>query len=69
MPKFLQGPMICLTITGCCLAFGLNAGAIFNPARDFAPRLFAMIVYGSVVFEPLSYNYWWAGKYIDFVLK
>lgn len=30
LPKGVQAPVICLLITGCCLAFGLNAGAIVS---------------------------------------
>ncbi|KAJ6218881.1 hypothetical protein RDWZM_004693 [Blomia tropicalis] len=50
------GFQICATVVG----FGYNCGAILNPARDLAPRLFLAIVgYGKIVFEPLDGNYWW----------
>ena len=60
LPKAVQAPITALLITGCCLAFGLNAGAIFNPARDFPTRIFAYFIFGSRVFEDLGYHYWWA---------
>lgn len=59
--KALQPLYIMFLIMGVCVAFGLNAGAILNPARDFAPRLFTSLIgYGWTPFEPLSGHYWWA---------
>lgn len=50
-PKHLQPTVLALVITGICIAFGLNCGAILNPARDFAPRLFqALAGYGTQPF-------------------
>lgn len=41
-----------LLITACCVGYGLNCGAIFNPARDLGPRLFLYLVgYGAKAFE------------------
>jgi glycerol uptake facilitator-like aquaporin len=32
------------------MSYGIQCGYAINPARDFAPRLFALIVYGPDVF-------------------
>lgn len=50
-PKGLAPLCIGLGIMALGLSFGSNAGGAFNPARDFGPRLFASMFYGSVVFS------------------
>jgi glycerol uptake facilitator-like aquaporin len=42
-PKHLQPLILALVITAICIAFGLNCGAILNPARDLAPRIFTVL--------------------------
>lgn len=51
-PDFVQPPLLTIIITGVCTATGYNCGAILNPARDFAPRLFtALVGYGWEPFQ------------------
>ena len=54
-PKHLQPTILGLVIVGICIAFGLNCGAVLNPARDFGPRLFQLIAgYGSASFRSVN---------------
>lgn len=41
-----------------CFAFNVNCGAIFNPARDLAPRLLTALVGYPGVWSPLGGAYW-----------
>lgn len=51
-PQYLLPTIMALIITTLCVAYGLNCAAIFNPARDFSPRLFtALVGYGLKSFE------------------
>lgn len=51
-PKHLQPTILGLVIVGICIAFGLNCGAVLNPARDLGPRLFqTMAGYGWLSFR------------------
>lgn len=60
IPTGLRPIFIALTIWGIVVTFLLNCGAILNPARDLAPRLFtALVGYGWETFQPLGGNYWW----------
>jgi MIP family channel proteins len=40
------------------LCFGWTTGYPLNPARDFAPRAFSAIFYGSEVFSAYHYYFW-----------
>ena len=42
-PKHLVPTVLAFVITGICIAFGLNCGAVLNPARDLAPRFFQLL--------------------------
>lgn len=44
IPDYLQPFMIGMVISGLIVAFGLNCGAVLNPARDLAPRFMQLIV-------------------------
>ena len=51
-PHHLVPTVLAFVITGICTAFGLNCGAILNPARDLAPRLFQLLAgYGINTFR------------------
>lgn len=53
-PKGLVPIAIGVTNLGLLLlAFGYNTGGPINPARDFSPRLFSCILYGSKVWRYL----------------
>lgn len=43
MPKFLQPLILAFIICTLVVAYGLNCGAILNPARDIAPRVFTAL--------------------------
>ncbi|RWS25640.1 aquaporin-10-like protein 2, partial [Leptotrombidium deliense] len=59
-PKGIQPLAIGFMIAGVCTAYCLNAGAIFNPARDVPPRLLTAIAgWGLEPFKPLGGHYWW----------
>ncbi|RWS08196.1 aquaporin-10-like protein 2, partial [Dinothrombium tinctorium] len=60
-PKGLIPLVLAFVITGVCVAFHLNAGAILNPARDLAPRLFTAVAgYGWEPFRsPQNGHYWY----------
>lgn len=49
---------IALTIALTCVAFSPNCGAIFNPARDLAPRLVTAMLGYSGSFSSLNNLYW-----------
>jgi len=60
VPTHLQPFLIALLIGAIVTAMGFNAGAILNPARDLAPRIFsALIGYGTKPFAPLGGHYWY----------
>jgi len=50
--------LVGFVVFGVGLSFGTNAGFAINPARDFAPRIFEAIVYGSETFKQGSYYFW-----------
>ena len=61
MPVHLQPFIISLWIAAMATALGFNSGAIMNPARDLAPRLFtALVGYGWKPFQPLNGHYWYS---------
>lgn len=48
-------PMLGVLLVGHALAYGLNCGAVINPARDLAPRLFQLVAgYGLDAFRLVS---------------
>jgi len=47
-----------LGLTAIHLSFALNAGCAINPARDFSPRLFTLIVFGKETFTNANYFFW-----------
>ena len=52
VPKYLQPLYLMLVITGVCVAYGLNCGAILNPARDLSPRILTTLTgYGWEPFQ------------------
>lgn len=52
IPSGIHALLIGLLIAMIGMAFGMNVGYPINPARDFAPRVFAaMIGYGWEVFR------------------
>lgn len=53
-----QPLVIALIIGLVCLAFSPNCGAIFNPARDLAPRVVTYVFGYPSVFEPVRGFYW-----------
>lgn len=56
-----QPLVIALVIGLTCFAFSPNCGAIFNPARDVAPRLLTWLVgYSADVWAPIGGYYWLA---------
>lgn len=60
-PEKRANPLyIALVICSSCVAFSPNCGAIFNPARDLAPRLLTFIVGYSnpSVWSPIDNLYW-----------
>lgn len=44
VPNFFYGFLFAITILGINIAFGINAGGVLNPARDFSARLMAVTV-------------------------
>lgn len=60
LPSHIQPVVISLLVTGLASGFSTNAGAVLNPARDLAPRIFTAIAgYGWEPFKPLNYHYWY----------
>ncbi|KAL3080077.1 hypothetical protein niasHT_034635 [Heterodera trifolii] len=60
IPRVAQPTMMGLMLTAINMAFGLNAGNAANPARDFGPRLFTLLVgYGWEVFSYNSFGWFW----------
>lgn len=53
-----QPVVVALVIGFVCIAFSPNCGAIFNPARDLAPRLLTWAVGYSSVWAPINGYYW-----------
>lgn len=52
-------PLVVAFVIGIvCVAFSPNCGAIFNPARDLAPRLITAIFGYQSVWAPLHGTYW-----------
>lgn len=51
---------VALSVCATCVAFSPNCGAIFNPARDVAPRLLSFVVGYSEpsVWAPINHSYW-----------
>lgn len=58
LPRAGQPFAVALTIALVCVAFAPNCGAIFNPARDLAPRAMTALLGYSTAFAPLSGLYW-----------
>jgi len=50
--------LVGFVVFGVGLSFGTNAGFAINPARDFAPRLFEAILFGSKTFSQGQYYFW-----------
>ncbi|CAG7722136.1 unnamed protein product [Allacma fusca] len=60
VPKALIGFFICLTICGLAMCFGINAGAVLNPARDFGARLMGLSVgFRSNQIMTVNGTHWW----------
>lgn len=53
-PPGMAPLLIGLAATTMGLCFGANAGGAINSARDFAPRIFASILYGEVAFTGIE---------------
>merc|ERR1719402_774360 len=53
-PPGMAPLLIGLSATAMGLAFGSNAGGAINSARDFAPRIFASMLYGEVAFTGIK---------------
>jgi len=51
VPKYFVPLLVGLVVGLIGMAYGIQCGYAINPARDFAPRLFALIVYGTKTFE------------------
>jgi MIP family channel proteins len=63
VPKYFVPLLVGLVVGLIGMAYGIQCGYAINPARDFAPRLFSLIVYGTKVFEygngtNISYFFW-----------
>jgi len=57
VPKYFVPLLVGLVVGLIGMAYGIQCGYAINPARDFAPRLFALIVYGGRVFEIGNKNF------------
>ena len=52
LPSYLQPFLVGLCVVGLGTSLGLNCGYAINPARDFGPRLFTLMVgYGTDTFR------------------
>ncbi|GMT16424.1 hypothetical protein PFISCL1PPCAC_7721, partial [Pristionchus fissidentatus] len=60
IPKYLQPLMVGLSVIMIGTCFAVNLGYPINPARDFGPRLFSALVYGSGVFTTPNPYFWMA---------
>ncbi|KAH9398750.1 Aquaporin-7 [Tyrophagus putrescentiae] len=60
-PAAIQILSCAFAIFSFVVAFNYNAGAILNPARDLAPRVFlSMTGYSGIVWSALDGHFWWA---------
>jgi aquaglyceroporin related protein len=60
LPKNIQPIVIALLVTAIATGMSHNCGAVLNPARDLAPRIFlSMVGYGWQPFEPIKGHYWY----------
>jgi len=57
VPKYFVPLLVGLVVGLIGMAYGIQCGYAINPARDFAPRLFALIVWGAKVFETGNANF------------
>ena len=57
IPGALRPIVISFIVLGIGLSFGMNCGYAINPARDFSPRLFTLIMYGKETFA-YQKKYW-----------
>lgn len=58
LPDKHQPLVVAFVIGMTCVAFSANCGAIFNPARDLAPRLVTALFGYPSVWAPLGGTYW-----------
>jgi len=62
VPKYFVPLLVGLVVGLIGMAYGIQCGYAINPARDFAPRLFSLIVYGTQVFNrgngKFDYFFW-----------
>lgn len=57
VPTWAKPPMLGVLLLGHALAYGLNCGAVINPARDLAPRLFQLVAnYGLEPFRLVQFG-------------
>jgi len=62
VPKYLTPLLVGLTIGVIAMSYGIQCGFAVNPARDLAPRIFTLIIYGVDVFtkgsDKYGYYFW-----------
>jgi glycerol uptake facilitator-like aquaporin len=64
VPKYFVPLLVGLVVGMVGMSYGIQCGFAINPARDFGPRLFALIVYGPDVFtfgnaaKLITYFFW-----------
>jgi len=74
VPKYFVPLLVGLVVGLIGMAYGIQCGYAINPARDFAPRLFALIVWGTKVFTTgngkFNYFFWIpiVGPYLGAIL-